>query len=62
MFVLVYTSVYTLRVFVVYIGDFSYEMGSSGWTDTSIGSQAWELEKYNDTFVQGKNNQKKIRF
>ncbi|KAG1943364.1 MAM and LDL-receptor class A domain-containing protein [Pimephales promelas] len=33
-------------------GDFSYEMGSSGWTDTSIGSQAWELEEYNDTFVQ----------
>ncbi|KAK7131349.1 hypothetical protein R3I94_016476 [Phoxinus phoxinus] len=33
-------------------GDFSYEMGSSGWTDTSIGSQAWELLVYNDTFIQ----------
>lgn len=48
---------HTLRVYVnvVYTGDFSYEMGSSGWTDTSIGSQAWELEEYNDTFIQGKN-------
>jgi len=44
----------------VYIGDFSYEMGSSGWTDTSIGSQAWELEEYNDTFIQGKNNQNNL--
>ncbi|XP_051533001.1 apical endosomal glycoprotein [Myxocyprinus asiaticus] len=31
-------------------GDFSYEKGSSGWTDTSIGSQAWELMlEYNDS-------------
>nr|XP_055035973.1 apical endosomal glycoprotein [Misgurnus anguillicaudatus] len=31
-------------------GDFSYENGSSGWTDTSIGSQAWDLNlKYNDS-------------
>ncbi len=35
---------------LLYIGDFSYEMGSSGWTDTSIGNQAWELKlEYNDT-------------
>lgn len=47
---------YTLGVYVnvVYIGDFSYEMGSSGWTDTSIGSQAWEIKvEYNDTIIQG---------
>ncbi|TRY88578.1 hypothetical protein DNTS_034551 [Danionella cerebrum] len=25
-------------------GDFSYETGSSGWTDASIGNQAWQLE------------------
>lgn len=24
-------------------GDFSYSKGSSGWTDTSIGSQGWVL-------------------
>ncbi|XP_050949827.1 apical endosomal glycoprotein [Labeo rohita] len=31
-------------------GDFAYEMGSSGWTDASLGSQAWELKlEYNDT-------------
>ncbi|XP_026859460.2 apical endosomal glycoprotein [Electrophorus electricus] len=26
-------------------GDFSYEQGSKGWTDTSIGSQSWELKR-----------------
>ncbi|CAL8384845.1 unnamed protein product [Gadus morhua 'NCC'] len=26
-------------------GDFSYDKGSSGWTDRSIGSQAWKLHK-----------------
>ncbi|XP_030625025.1 apical endosomal glycoprotein isoform X2 [Chanos chanos] len=26
-------------------GDFSYANGSSGWTDTSIGSQGWELHR-----------------
>lgn len=26
-------------------GDFSYPEGSSGWTDTSIGSQGWDLYK-----------------
>lgn len=30
----------------VCVGDFSYEKGSSGWTDSSIGSQQWVL---NDT-------------
>ncbi|XP_016407423.1 apical endosomal glycoprotein [Sinocyclocheilus rhinocerous] len=34
-------------------GDFSYELGSSGWTDTSIGSQAWELKlEYNDNLKE----------
>ncbi|KAK2872509.1 hypothetical protein Q8A67_022406 [Cirrhinus molitorella] len=34
-------------------GDFSNEMGSSGWTDASIGSQAWELKlEYNDTIKE----------
>uniref|UniRef100_A0A9J7XLE9 MAM domain-containing protein n=1 Tax=Cyprinus carpio carpio TaxID=630221 RepID=A0A9J7XLE9_CYPCA len=34
-------------------GDFWYEMGSSGWTDTSIGNQAWELKlEYNDTIKE----------
>ncbi|XP_021324713.2 apical endosomal glycoprotein isoform X2 [Danio rerio] len=28
-------------------GDFSYAKGSSGWTDTSIGSQAWDLKVVN---------------
>ncbi|CAL8317808.1 unnamed protein product [Lota lota] len=26
-------------------GDFSYDKGSSGWTDRSVGSQAWKLHK-----------------
>lgn len=26
-------------------GDFSYTEGSSGWTDSSIGSQGWVLHK-----------------
>uniref|UniRef100_A0A3B5QH38 MAM domain containing 4 n=1 Tax=Xiphophorus maculatus TaxID=8083 RepID=A0A3B5QH38_XIPMA len=30
-------------------GDFSYPEGSSGWTDTSIGSQGWLLDKSSTT-------------
>ncbi|XP_067106662.1 apical endosomal glycoprotein [Osmerus mordax] len=30
-------------------GDFSYEGGSSGWTDNSIGGQGWQLKMYNAT-------------
>ncbi|XP_043952232.1 apical endosomal glycoprotein [Gambusia affinis] len=30
-------------------GDFSYPGGSSGWTDTSIGSQGWLLDKSSTT-------------
>lgn len=30
-------------------GDFSYPEGSSGWTDTSIGSQGWDLFKNSTT-------------
>lgn len=37
-----------LRFYVVLMfnaGDFSYPGGSSGWTDSSIGSQGWKLFK-----------------
>lgn len=34
-------------------GDFSYVNGSSGWTDTSIGSQAWDVKlEYNDSIKE----------
>lgn len=34
-------------------GDFSYPEGSSGWTDTSIGSQGWDL--YKNSTTKGEN-------
>ena len=42
--------------FVLPVGDFSYEGGSSGWTDSSIGGQGWQLKMYNAT-TKGNINQ-----
>ncbi|XP_053334693.1 apical endosomal glycoprotein [Clarias gariepinus] len=32
-------------------GDFSYEQGGKGWTDTSIGNQGWRLMNDTDVFL-----------
>lgn len=39
--------------YIIPLGDFSYEQGSAGWTDMSIGNQGWELKSENNSASTG---------